>query len=191
MTPRKGRTVFINYSEYSCVQSFPLGCLNETWWWTSNGGLWDFSLNCLRSLLWMDIFPSTVPLPATCLNPGSSQLWLWLLLGYSSSCILFLTQLWQLPGPHTASPWRPVFHSPHTVILLALQHFSYLYASHIHYPINSLTSSMASPLKRELIVPSISPAIRPAVCKNAWVWMNEWMKGLPSCENFISIISQI
>lgn len=142
MSPRESRLFFINYSEYSCVWSFLLVCLNESWWQTSNGGLSDFSLQCLQSLLWMDIFPSTVPLPATCLIPGSSQLWLCLPLRYSSNYVVFLTQLWQLPGSHTANPWRPVFHSPHAVILLALQQFSYLYASHTHCSMTFLTSSM-------------------------------------------------
>lgn len=74
--PRESSMVFINYSEYSCVWCFCLVWLNESWWQTSNDGLWDFSLKCLWSLLWMDIFLSTAPFPAISLPPRSSQLWL-------------------------------------------------------------------------------------------------------------------
>lgn len=103
-----------------------------------------------------------------------SALTLCLPLGYSSNYIVFLTQLWQLPGPHTANPWRPVFHSAHAVTLLALQQFSYLYASHTHCLITFLTSSMAlPPLKWELMVLSVSLDIHPAACKNVWVWMTQ------------------
>lgn len=111
-------------------------------------------------------------------------------LDYSSNYIVFLTQLWQLPGPHTANPRRPVFHLPHAVILLALQQFFYLYASHTHCPVTFLTSFMASPFKRELMVLSISLAIHPAACKNVWVWMNQRCSKLWKF-NQHSIITQI
>lgn len=173
MAPREGRMVFINYSEYSHVWSFLLGCLNESWWRTSNGGL------RLESEAFTESFMDG-HLPDHSSSPCHlsqsrifSALTLCLPLSYSSNYIVFLTQLWQLPGPHTANPWRPVFHSPHAVILLALQQFSYLYASHTHCPITFLTSSMASPLKCELMVLSISLAIHPAACKNMWAWMNQ------------------
>lgn len=97
-----------------------------------------------------------------------SALTLCLPLGYSSNYTVFLTQLWQLPGPHTANPWRPVFHSPQAFILLALQHFSYLYVPYSNCSRTFLTSSMASPLIWELMILSISLSIYPAVWKNVW-----------------------
>lgn len=119
-----------------------------------------------------------------------SALTLCLPLDYSSNYIVFLTQLWQLPGPHTANPWRSVFHLVHAVILLALQQFSYLYASPTHCTITFLTSFMASPFKWELMVLSISLAIHPAACKNVWVWMNQRCSRLWKF-NQHSIITQI
>ena len=155
--------------------SFLPVCLNESWWRTSNGGLWDFSLKCLRSLLWMVIFLSTAPLPATCLTPGFSQLWLYVYLSVIAQIILCSSQSSDNCQVHIQlipNPWRPAFHSPHAVILLALQQFSYLYASHTYCPITFLTSSMEKPLKWELMVLGISLAIHPAACKK-FVGMNE------------------
>lgn len=102
-----------------------------------------------------------------------SALTLCLPLGYNSNNTVFLTQLWQLPGPHTANPWRPVFHSPHTVILLALQQLSYLCVPYSNCSRTFLTSSMANPLKWELMILSISLSIHPAACKNVWSWMKQ------------------
>lgn len=167
MMPRKSSMVFINYSEYSCVWCFCLVWLNESWWQKSNDGLWDFSLKCLWSLLRMDIFLSTVPLPATSLAPRSSQLQLYVYLLAIVHIILCSSRSSDNCQVHIQLIPKGLS-SIHCTLLSFFKHFSYFHVPYSNCSSDFLTSSMASPLKWELMILSVSLSIHPTACKNVW-----------------------
>lgn len=185
MMPRESSMVFINYSGYSCVWGFCLVWLNESWWQISNDGLWDFSLKCLWSLLRMDIFLSTAPLPAASLTPRSSQLWLSVYLLAIAQIILCSSHNSDNCQVHIQLIPEGLFSTHHMLLSFWPYSTSYFYVPYSNCSRTFLTSSTANPLKTELKILSISLSIHPAGVK---MYGHEWSKDAPSRENLFIVI---
>lgn len=144
----------------------------------SNDGLWDCSLKCLWSLLWVDIFLSMVRLPAISLTPRSSQLWLHVYLLAVAQIILCSSQSSENCQVHIQLIPEGLSSTHHTLLSfwpystsLTFMSFMFSYLSrNSNCSRTFLTSSMARPPKWEWMILSMSLSIHPAVCKNVRPW---------------------